>query len=351
MDYYVAIIGYLGSLSPSVDGQTVKTQQLSQSLKHELGESLVYNVEMQLIKKNPFAFLLKFLIACRCSKNVIILPAYNALRVFPILCLILKKKNTHLFYDVIGGWLPAFLEKHVIVKNLIKKFDGVWVETSLMKKKLNSQGVNNVTVVHNFKDFELFRYNQINTDLKWPIRLCIFSRINNIKGIDDGINAVIDVNSQSNKILYSLDLYGSVDSSYSEHFSQIIRDAPEYIKFCGCVPSSEAQKVLSNYSALLFPTRYEGEGQPGAIIDAYSVGIPVISAKWHSYDDFIDVEKTGFCFMQFNYKELVDTLLYISEDPSKLHLMRNNCFAKAEMYMSKVVIKQILFLMLNEGKA
>ncbi len=47
-------------------------------------------------------------------------------------------------------------------------------------------------------------------------------------------------------------------------------------------------RTLSKYDEVLLPTYYPGEGYPGIIIEAYSVGIPVITTKWKSIPEIAD---------------------------------------------------------------
>ena len=44
---------------------------------------------------------------------------------------------------VIGGWLPNFLKKKKGLTKSLKKFDGIYVETSTMKTILEEMGFTN----------------------------------------------------------------------------------------------------------------------------------------------------------------------------------------------------------------
>ncbi len=342
MRYKVSIIGYLATQKPLFDGQTVKTKQLDSVLHSYLPSEEIGGLDMQVMRKSPVSFFWNFMKICRNSENVIILPAYGALLLFPLLCLLYRGTNTKLFYDVIGGWLPGYVEKHKYLKVLLKKFDGIWVETTVMKKALEEKGFTNLTIVPNFKNITILKKEELDMNPSNPIRFCIFSRIMEKKGIDDAVNSVMEVDPEGNT--FALDIYGQIDPSYAEHFAELQKKLPANIHYCGCVDATKSTETLREYNALLFPTKFPTEGLPGTLIDAYSAGIPVVSARWNSYSDFVDEGKTGIGYTQFDYNELVETLRNIKKDPSMLTKMKVNCLEKAKEYSADTVGKQILSL-------
>lgn len=341
MKYKVSIIGYLAKQKPLFDGQTVKTKQLASLLHDHLPDDEIGELDMQGMRPSPVSFFWNFFKLCRNSENVIILPAHGALLLFPLLCLLYRGKNTKLIYDVIGGWLPGYVEKYTYLKFLLKKFDQIWVETSVMKNALEAKGFNSVIIVRNFKNLTIVDKSEMTKSDELPLRLCIFSRIIAIKGIEDGINAVKAINEECGKTLFTLDMYGQIDDTFKDRFEELQREFPNYIKYCGCVAPNDSPKTLKGYYALLFPTRYKGEGHPGTVIDAYSAGLPVISAMWHSYSDFVDEGKTGVGYPQFDYNGLVETLRKVKDNPSMLTDMKENCLEKAKEYSAETVGKQV----------
>ncbi len=342
MRYKVSVIGYLAKQKPLFDGQTVKTKQLASVLHSHLSDDEIGELDMQSMRKNPVAFFWNFMKLCRNSENVIILPAYGALLLFPLLCLMYRSANTKLFYDVIGGWLPGYVEQHTYLKTLLKKFDGIWVETTVMKKAMEEKGFTNLTIVPNFKNLTILKKEDLDMNVSSPIRFCIFSRIMEKKGIDDAVNAVKEVDPDGTH--FALDIYGQIDPSYTEHFAELQKSLPANIRYCGCVDATKSTETLRSYNALLFPTKFPTEGLPGTLIDAYSAGIPVISARWNSYSDFVVEGKTGIGYTQFDYNEFVATLRKVKENPSLLIEMKENCLKKATEYSAETVGKQILSL-------
>lgn len=115
------------------------------------------------------------------------------------------------------------------------------------------------------------------------------------KGIEDVVNAVKTVNEHFGRTVYTLDIYGQVDSAQTKWFNELQSIFPSYIKYGELVPVDKSVEVLKNYFALLFPTYYEGEGFAGTLLDAMAAGVPVIASDWR-YNPEIMNEKTGYVY-------------------------------------------------------
>ena len=137
-------------------------------------------------------------------------------------------------------------------------------------------------------------YNGDLPELK-PLSLCTFSRVMKEKGIEDVVNAVKTVNDHFGRTVYTLDIYGQVDSAQTEWFNELKSIFSSYIKYGELVPFDKSVEVLKNYFALLFPTYYEGEGFAGTLLDAMAAGVPVIASDWR-YNTEIVNEKTGYVY-------------------------------------------------------
>ena len=162
------------------------------------------------------------------------------------------------------------------------------------------------------------------------------------KGIEDAVNAVKAVNESFGRTVYALDIYGPIDSEQSEWFADLRKSFPEYVKYCGIVPFDKSVDVLKNYLALLFPTHYYTEGIPGTIIDAYAAGVPVISAKWESFEDVVDDGITGVGYEFDNQNRLISAITYMANDPTRVYRMKTHCTRKAEDFIPKTVLRHFV---------
>lgn len=324
------------------DGQTVKTKNLADCLEEKFGCGRVVRIDTYGGVKRITQYLYELLMNVRHSENVIILPAQNGVKVLaPILLLFNGFFHKKLHYVVIGGWLPQFLEKRQWLARALKKFNGIYVETSTMKHLLDTQGFENVFVMPNCKKLTVLSEEELVCPSGDTYKLCTFSRVMKEKGIADAVDAVKTVNERFGRTVYELDIYGQIAPDQTEWFEKLQKDFPEYIRYKGMVPSDESVQVLKGYFALLFPTLFFTEGIPGTIIDAYAAGVPVVAAKWESFSDLVDEGITGFGYPMGDNQVLISVLEEIANNPSTLLGMKPACIQKAVQYTSDAAINML----------
>ena len=338
----ITVIGHFAFGHECLNGQTVKTKILTEELERRFGESVVGKMDTHGGKKKLLAMPFMVRKALKDSENVMILPAHNGIRIIaPLLVFFNRFHKRKLHYSVIGGWLPDFLEKRKWLAKKLKKFDYIYVETSTMKKALEKQGFTNVSVVPNCKKLTPLTPDELVYPDGEPYKLCTFSRVMKEKGIEDAVNAVKAVNEKYGRVVYTLDIYGQIDSAQTEWFSELQSSFPEYVRYGGLVPFDKSVEVLKDYFALLFPTRFYTEGIPGTIIDAYAAGVPVISAKWESFADIIDDGKSGFGYDMEDNKAFCDCLEKILIEREKTHEMKKYCLEKSSDYLPQNIIVDV----------
>ena len=342
----VAVIGHFGIGKGLVNGQTIKTENLYNALDGESGVAASF-VDTSGWKRHPLRLLVSVYRAVKDNEAVIMLPAKNGVRVFSSLLLLFNSHNSHrrakLYYDVVGAWLPSLLSQNPHLATRLRKFDGVWAETRTLQIALEKLGFDNVSLVPNFKDITPITSDEMGSIDGYPIRLVIFSRISELKGVSDAINAVCAVNYNSTKFV--LDIFGPVEEEYKSAFECLLSKSSGFVKYCGVIDASKSVDVLKKYHALLFPTKSFTEGVPGTIIDAYCAGLPVIASRWESYSD-ICIDGVSALGYEFGCTELLCELLKdIEEDPSILDGMRPDVIAEGRKYTSQETIKQIIALL------
>lgn len=335
----VCIIGHFGHGENLLNGQTVKTKIVTKEIVKELGKKEVSCIDTHGGVKALISAFRHALIALKYHKNIIIMPAENGLRIFaPLLVLLNLLFHRKLHYVVIGGWLPEFLKKRKKLTKALMSFDGIYVETNTMRKALEAQGFNDVYVMPNFKDLNILKESELVYHHTEPYRLCTFSRVMKEKGIEDAVNAVKTVNEHFGRIVYTLDIYGQVDSAQTEWFNELKSTFPLYIKYGEFVPFDKSVEVLKNYFALLFPTYYEGEGFAGTLLDAMAAGVPVIASDWR-YNPEIVNEKTGYVYPVHDNHAFVTTLISVGNNSDLLLSKKSDCLKVAEKYRAENVIQ------------
>lgn len=339
----VCIIGHYGFGKEMLDGQTVKTKTVSTELERQFGEDQIVKIDTHGGVRVLPRVMLQAYMGFRYCENVIIFPAQNGIRVFVPLCDILNRLfRRKLHYVVIGGWLNELLKEHSRIKEMLKQFTGIYVETNTMKQALQTSGLSNVVMMPNFKDIRVLSESELVYSKGEPYRLCTFSRVTPKKGIEDACAAVISTNNSVGRTVFTLDIYGQIDEAETAWFNLLKNRFPAYIRYMGTVPYDKSVDVLKHYYALLFPTRYYTEGIPGTIIDAYAAGIPVISSRWESFSDIVTENIVGVGYTFGNVQNLTRVLAGVAESPELLSAMKPACIKKASCYTQDEVIKILL---------
>ena len=341
MKVKTSVFGHFGEENTLLNGQTIKTNIVTEALCELLGKEQVLKFDTSGGKKQLLKVPFQVVKAMKSSDNVIIFPAHNGLRVYaPLLrafSVFFKQRKLH--YVVIGGWLPQFVSKRKLLKRILKKFDGIYVETNTMKSALEKQGFENIFIMPNCKKLKVLKESELVYSKGAPYKLCTFSRVMKEKGIEDAVGAVININKTLGYTAYSLDIYGQVDSEQIDWFENLKSTFPTYIRYCGSVQADRSVDILKDYFALLFPTHFYTEGIPGTIIDAYAAGVPVISAKWESFEDVVDDGVTGVGYEFDDFDELNSQLFSAVKCIDSFNMLKCNCLEKSRCFTPIVAMR------------
>jgi len=104
---------------------------------------------------------------------------------------------------------------------------------------------------------------------------------------------------------------------YGPCHDQYILDAIKATTNCfykGSVSSENVATIIKSSSALCLPSYYSGEGYPGVIIEAFSVGVPVISTSWNSIPEIVKHEVNGLLVEPKNTHSLTDAIKRLVAD-------------------------------------
>jgi len=347
-----SVLGHFGEGKNLLNGQTVKTKIITEELQNQLGEEQILKIDTHGGIKTLLKAPIQVFKAFKESANIVMFPAHNGLKVYAPLIIFMRRlfRERKIHYVVIGGWLSEFLQKRKTLANILKKFDGIYVETNTMKKALEGLGFRNIFVMPNCKKLTILSEDELVYPSKTPYKLCTFSRVMKEKGIEDAVNVVKKINSELSYMAYSLDIYGQIDNAQTEWFEDLQKKFPDYIRYCGCVDADKSVETLKNYFALLFPTHFYTEGIPGTIIDAYAAGIPVVSAKWENYLDLVDEGITGIGYEFDNEEQFLNILLDAVQNTKAFLQMKVNCVKKAYQYIPKTAINIMIDKMKGNEK-
>lgn len=125
----------------------------------------------------------------------------------------------------------------------------------------------------------------------------------------------------------SIDVYGP----WADEFPQGVFDACPNIRYHGALQPEEIIATFRQYDASLLPTHYRGEGYPGAILESFLAGLPVIVTRWRAIPEIVD-ESVGLFVEPQDAPGLADAMIRLHGDPALFRRLRSNTRAKAEYF-------------------
>lgn len=334
----IAVVGVYGKGEDFTTGQAVKCMELIHWLKKEYGKDQVQIVNTYQWKKRPFQLFFHLVKAFTDCRNIAMLPAQHGIKVFgPVVCFLnfLFHRNVH--YIVIGGWLPDYLKNHEGMKKKLSSLQGIFVETKVMEKKLIDMGMKNIHYMPNFRKTEVGEEAVLLPE-QGSLSVCLYSRVTESKGIEDGIEIVKKSNDLLETPVFRLDIYGKTAEEFQPRFQELLRENHSFVRYCGVKEAHEGIETLRKYFALLFPSYYEGEGIPGTVLDAFAAGIPVIANDWKYIREMVNSGENGAVYpfrrVEIGAKELVS----MYQDVQRYQKLKKGARKSAEYFSTERIL-------------
>ena len=340
------IIGSFKKGFESFDGQTTKVRNYSAEIKKVYKDCKI--LELDTFRFSSILYIFCHLIDILFCDVVLILPCANGIRlILPIVVFLKKINNCLLLYPVVGGWLPIFSQQHRFYKKLLKNVDKIYVETKKMKSLLESQGLVNIewapafsrrTPLNNYpsNDFTLYS-------------ICYFSRVTQSKGIGLAINAVNMANKKLSYKKYTLNIYGPLDPNYkSELEKQIAQAEFKAISYHGILDNNDAISTLSRHWCMVFPTSYQGEGFPIAVLEGMMAGLPILASDWRYNSEIVLNGVNGYLFdLKDGAEGLEHIIEKLASDELSYHTMCSNTLELSKTFSPQNVLNP-MFQLINQ---
>lgn len=298
------LIGSIPTSDPqSYGGATVLMQQMLNFFK-------VSENNYMFIQANKYSFrfsfaanylyvLFQFLKNIFFSDIVILNVSRNgAFYVAPVLLILTKIFRKKFVFRMFGGdLLERYNQKNIIIKKLaditfIENSDLLLLETKFLVEYFKKRN-------HNILWFPNTRSREIIPTIprQYNKKFVFISQIKREKGIDEILKATEQLND------ITVDLFGPIlSTAYNkEYFSNF------NVEYKGVLTPDNVTNILDQYDVLLLPTYFEGEGYPGIIIEAYSLGIPVITTNWKAIPEIVNND-TGILISPKNSEELISAI-------------------------------------------
>jgi len=117
---------------------------------------------------------------------------------------------------------------------------------------------------------------------------------------------------------YQVDVFGPLmDGVTSRDF------VGKQARYRGILSPDRVAPTVAKYDALLLPTSYSGEGEPGVIIEALSVGVPSIATRVAGIPEVLVDGETGFLVAPGSVEDLVSAVRRCEHQEP--HAVRERC--------------------------
>lgn len=335
----VAVVGHFGGAEKFLDGQTVKTKTLCDELSLA-GVKGIVRVDTWLNKHDKPRLLAETLKAIRECDVFILLLSRGGLSVFlPIFRAVKALSGKRVYLDVIGGNTAELVRGKPYLGRCMASFDSVWPETRRAQEELRRVGVENTAVIPNFKRLASAAGAP---EKELGFRFCTFSRVTREKGIAEAVDAVKLYREDAGADDVYLDVWGPIEKGFSTEFEGLCSEHSDFVTYKGCVPYSESMAALRGEDALLFPTRWEGEGFPGTLVDAFAAGLPVVASDWNSNSEVVTQRKTGLIYPSVEFPTLYDAVAWCASHRGEIRAMGKACLKEAQLYTPEKWVPVIL---------
>ncbi len=355
----ITIIGNNNDGAAVSDGGRIKIR-LYKSLLEDEGFN-VEVIDLNNWKSRFLSIIRKIRKAIRNSESIIIMAGPNGSRlIIPLVYKLNKNKHTRVVFCPVGigtidkvvrdlppNKLTAFLssidfggKKDNRFSKYLSSFNSVILENRVLENCYKSfYNLKNTDVLTNFRVFNetgMIKRPQNSDDLR-----CIFlSRVCEEKGILDLVNCVNDINRKERKKIY-LDIFGDIQL---KNKNNLLEKTNMYVRYRGVIDQKESYNILSKYDLFILPTKYHGEGTPGALVESLIAGTPVLVSNYSQSKELIVDDFNGYQFEMDSTESLSTKLLSILNNKNKLIELSSNAVESSKKFVYKYVKEDFLRL-------
>ena len=332
----VLFVGALDYPNIPKAGDAIKNRLLLDWLRRSF--QTVDYIDTQRWRTNPLVLcrLLFRLLFSHIDNIVISTSNESAYRIIRILDK-LNKKESKLFYFMIGGYTPIKIKQGVFKVEPFRKIDCIVVEADKVKEFYREVGLDNTYRVYNFKSTQYFA--DVAEPHIGPFRFVFLSRLTELKGVFHILESARRLNAEGLQDSFQVDFYGRIDVDIKERFIRELESIPNvnYKQFLDLRDDANYD-ILASYDTMLFPTMHPTEGFPGAIVDAAIAGLPVIAANWNYAKELVEDTGCGFVFPVGDNDALTKLMAFSISNREKIQEMRKTCVLQSKYYRTDYVL-------------
>lgn len=266
---------------------------------------------------------------------------------YPLLLLKSKISGCRFSCIIIGGQAVSSFKNQSSIKAL-HKADLVTVETEGLKTQIEeAYGLKNVHWMPNYKELDISAPKIDQTSFgNQPLRMIFLSSMRDFKGVRTLFTAFKKCREAGCNV--ELDYYGPLKDDFDRTLLDDI-EKTEGVRYCGVVDNDEVLSVMSRYQVFVFPTEYPHEGFPAVLVEALSVGLPVIASDINYNGEIIKNGINGFIFHSGDVDQLTEKIAYCAEHRASLATMNLQNISDSKQYDAFAVINNYIEALKKTG--
>lgn len=278
----------IGSLPPPGTGTTLLLKILVDDLsrREDLRISTINTTGIRgSVLKGCWRLVVLFFRILRAARDADVVTAHTATSGLPVLgpvaLLAAKIAGKPFLIRKFGGtdFLAYPFSRRLPARWAVANSDTYLAETKMLVKLAREAGIKNADWYANSRVMPPASENESVIIRKTCRRFVYLGRVCRAKGIGEIIRAGECLNGG-----IVVDIYGPLAPDIpASCFAGL-----QIVRYRGLVPPDRVASILAEYDALLLPSYHPGEGYPGIILEAYSVGLPVICTRWRALLEIVD---------------------------------------------------------------
>ena len=239
-----------------------------------------------------------------------------------------------------GRPMLAFIHQksfiRIFVLTIFRLVDRILLQTAIGAAEFPKALQNKIGVIHGYRPLMAQAISRKQHYDEY-VRFVFIGSITEDKGVEILLKAFKSLTA-INEIKKQLELhiYGSGSETITSRMSHTKG------VFChGQVDNSSLRHVLSSYDILILPSLYDNEGHPGAIIEAFMAGLPVIASSLPGICEIVYDEKNGILVEPGDVEGLSMAMLRIVDNRELTNNMAMNALRDSVRFDAKVILPRL----------
>ncbi|HTF89344.1 MAG TPA: glycosyltransferase family 4 protein [Planctomycetota bacterium] len=124
-------------------------------------------------------------------------------------------------------------------------------------------------------------------------------------------------------------------------------------KWLGALDRAGVARALAEHDVFVFPSYYDGEGLPGAVIEALQAGLPVVAADWRSIRDLVAHEENGLLVPIRDATALANAMQRLASDAGLVRKLSRGATTTGRAFEAAPVLARLESMLdsLSQGPA